>query len=85
MNDWPADPKLDAGLRDLADRELVAARSDAIGLTLDTPDRRGRQRRLQEWRHRLRLRHLSLRDVRGRQPVVAALGVAAIGLVLGHR
>ncbi len=31
MNDWPADPKLDAGLQRLVDAELAAARADAIG------------------------------------------------------
>jgi hypothetical protein len=34
MNDWPADPKLDAGLRDLVGMELSAARTDAAGLVL---------------------------------------------------
>jgi hypothetical protein len=33
MNDWPADPRLDASLRRLVDAELVAARTDAIGLS----------------------------------------------------
>ena len=31
MNDWPADPRLDAGLRRLVDSELEAARNDAVG------------------------------------------------------
>ena len=43
MNDWPADPKLDASLRDLVNRELVAARTDAVGLTLRKRARGGRQ------------------------------------------
>ena len=43
MNDWPADPKLDASLRDLVNRELVAARTDAVGMTLRKPARRRRQ------------------------------------------
>jgi hypothetical protein len=43
MNDWPADPKLDASLRDLVNKELVAARTDSIGMTLRKPVRRRRQ------------------------------------------
>ena len=43
MNDWPADPKLDASLRDLVNKELVAARTDAFNMTLRKPARRGRQ------------------------------------------
>ncbi|HEX7490096.1 MAG TPA: hypothetical protein VF337_00140 [Candidatus Limnocylindrales bacterium] len=33
MNDWPADPKLDEGLRRLVDAELASARADAAGLS----------------------------------------------------
>ena len=43
MNDWPADPKLDTSLRDLVNKELVAARTDAVGLTLRKRARGGRQ------------------------------------------
>ena len=43
MNDWPADPKLDASLRGLVHAELIAARTDAIGVSGPKPARRGRQ------------------------------------------
>lgn len=43
MNDWPADPEVDALLRDHVNRELIAARTDAIGLTYRKPVRRSRQ------------------------------------------
>ncbi len=33
MNDWPADPELDANLRRLVNTELAAARTDAVGLS----------------------------------------------------
>ncbi len=31
MDEWPADPRLDAGLRELVSTELAAARADAVG------------------------------------------------------
>jgi hypothetical protein len=42
MNDWPADPRLDESLRRLVDTELVAARTDAVGLSRRAVPRRGR-------------------------------------------
>src|SRR5450759_4278009 len=43
MNDWTADPKLDARLRGPVHAELIAARTDAIGVSGPKPARRGRQ------------------------------------------
>jgi Kelch motif/Galactose oxidase, central domain len=39
MNDWPAEPDLDAGLRNLVDKELASARTDAAGMTPGRFDR----------------------------------------------
>ncbi|MGD0863165.1 MAG: kelch repeat-containing protein [Candidatus Limnocylindrales bacterium] len=45
MNDWPADPRLDEGLRRLVDAELMSARADAAGLSGSRGVRRHREDR----------------------------------------
>jgi hypothetical protein len=42
MNEWPADPKLDAKLRSLVDAELAAARTDVVHLSRGPETHRGR-------------------------------------------